>query len=187
LEADADKVKAEERSQNWLMYDVVVAFDPDLSQVSKADLKLMEKWVHDHRGGLVFIASSINTYQLARGTNQDRLGPLLALLPVVLEDSRTAGLGVDRPASKPWPLHFPGATAEMTFLKLDDKGKEPLAGWSEFFYDRPPDLVKPDDPAERGFCLYYPVKSVRPATTVIATFADPKATYTDEGRIALEQ
>jgi len=186
LEQDPDKVKAEEKAQNLLSYDVIVAIDPDWTQVPKDDLKLLEAWVRNHRGGLIFVASPINTYQLARGANQDKLEPLLALLPIVLEDSRTAGLG-DRSTAKPWPLHFPGATNDMGFLKLDEQGKEPLAGWSEFFYGKPRNRVKADDPAERGFHTFYPTKRVRPAATVIATYADPAARFVDEGGIAVEQ
>jgi RNA polymerase sigma factor (sigma-70 family) len=184
LEQDPDKVKAEEKAQNLLSYDVIVAIDPDWTQVPKDDLKLLEAWVRNHRGGLIFVASPINTYQLARVGNQDKLEPLLALLPIVLEDSR---LVADRSTAKPWPLHFPGITNDMGFLKLDEQGKEPLAGWSEFFHGKPRNQVKADDPAERGFHTNYPIKGVRPAATVIATYADPAARYTDEGGIAVEQ
>jgi hypothetical protein len=72
LEQDPDKVKAEEKAQNLLSYEVIVAIDPDWTQVPKDDLKLLDAWVRAHKGGLVLVAGPINTYQLARGANQDK-------------------------------------------------------------------------------------------------------------------
>jgi len=40
---------------------------------------------------------------------------------------------------------------------------------------------------QRGFHTFYPIKRVRPAATVITTYADPAARYTNEGGIAVEQ
>jgi hypothetical protein len=61
----------------------------------------------------------------------------------------------------------------MEFLKLDDESKAPLAGWPQFFdgSDRSPDGGAP----KRGFYNVYPIKSVKPGATVIATFGDPAA------------
>jgi RNA polymerase sigma factor (sigma-70 family) len=187
LKEDTDQMTAAEKAHNLLSYDVIVAIDPDWTQVPKDDLTLLEAWVRKHRGGFIFVASPINTYQIQRGVNLERLEPIKALLPIVLDDSRLMGLGADRTTAKPWPLHFTGVTADMSFLKLDEKGKEPLAGWFEFFYGKPRNQVRADDPVERGFHTYYPVKRVRPAATVMATLADPAARYIDEGGIAVEQ
>jgi hypothetical protein len=60
----------------------------------------------------------------------------------------------------------------MEFLKLDDESKEPLAGWAEFF-DGPE--KKAEGTPKRGFYDVYPVKSVKPGATVVATYTDPAA------------
>lgn len=184
LDEDADKLKPELKALNLLSYDVIVAVDPDWTQVPLDDLKCLETWVRKHQGGIIFVASPIHTYQLVRGVNQEKLGPIVALLPVVLDDSRLERVGGERPLDKPWPLHFPGANGTMAFLKLDEQGKEPLAGWSEFFYGKPANQVQAGDLAQRGFHTCYPIKRVRPAATVIATYADPAARHVDENQNA---
>src|SRR5262249_35146012 len=85
-----------------------------------------------------------------------------------------------RPTTDPWRLNFPGATADMEFLKLDEESKEPLAGWEEFFTGRSRgEAGKDQGPVRRGFFNYYPVKGPKPNANVVATFADPRARLTD--------
>src|SRR5262249_26365865 len=154
------------------------AFDPDWGQLQPEQLAVLEKWVGQHAGGLVLVAGAVNTYQLARPTNREALKPLLDLFPVVLQDSRLQGLGLERPTTEPWRLNFPGATAEMEFLKLDEDAKEPLGGWEEFFTGKAKAEAK-DAPIMRGFYSYYPVESVKPSAVVVATFSDPRARLRD--------
>lgn len=179
--------KAEDRYYNLAHYDLIIAFDPDWTRVSPESLKLLEQWV-DAGGGLIIVAGPINTFQLARGTNEKALEPVINLYPVRVDDSRLSALGVTRDPSKPYPLNFPGASAETEFLKLDDDGKYPLAGWASFFYGKPKDAELPrygstQDPVQRGFFSYYPLKSVKQGATVVATFGDPQARMTaDEAK-----
>jgi hypothetical protein len=70
--------------------------------------------------------------------------------------------------SRPRRLHFPGGD-RPAFLKLDPAGEGPLAGWDRFFLD------KTDDKASRGFFSAYPVRSVKPGATIVATLAELKA------------
>jgi hypothetical protein len=176
-----DVGKPEERYLNLAEYDLILAFDPDWSQLQPAQLAALEKWVHLHAGGLVLVAGPVNTYQLARPANREALKPILDLFPVVLQDSRLQGLGMDRPTTEPWRLKFPGATADMEFLKLDESSKEPLAGWEEFFTGQPKADAGQPAPTIRGFYAYYPVESVKPNATVVATFDDPKAVLQEMG------
>lgn len=169
--------KADERYYNLAQYDLIIAFDPDWTQVAPESLKLLEEWVDDG-GGLVVLAGPINTYQLARGANAEKLKPIIDLLPVVVEDSRTAGLGVNQATNKAWHLRFPGASRDTDYLKLDDDAgaTDPLAGWSEFFWGKKGKVSDFDaEPALRGFFTYYPVAQAKPGTSVVATFADPQA------------
>src|SRR5262249_23075691 len=64
----------------------------------------------------------------------------------------------------------------MAFLKLDPGGKGATAGWDEFFHG---EGARQGAPTVRGFFDYYPVKAVKPAATVIATFADARAKLDD--------
>lgn len=163
--------KPEEKYYNLAQYDLIIAIDLDWTQVPTEHLALLQRWVETQAGGLIVAAGPIHTYQLARGVNLEKLKPIVDLYPVVLEDSRLQGLGIDRSTAEPWRLNFPGATADMEFLKLDDERAEPLAGWDEFFGQK--------GGTRRGFYNFYPVKTVKPGATVIATFSDPRARLTD--------
>lgn len=174
--------KPDDKWYNLAQYDLIIAFDPDWTQVPREHLDLLQKWVEVQAGGLIVVGGPIHSFQLARGGNLDKLKPVVDLMPVRLEDSRLQGLNVDRPTNKPWRLNFSGVTGETEFLKLDDDRKkadkpEPLAGWEEFFTGR--ETGSPPPPAgetpQRGFYSYYPVKSVKPTAQVIATFTDPTA------------
>ncbi len=172
--ADEESDKPDEKFYNLSAYDLILAFDPDWTQLSEDQLKLVEKWVGTHGGGLIVVGGPVNTLQLARpGSFKDKLKPILDLYPVVLQDSRIHEL--ERNTTEPWRLNFPGAAPEMEFLVLEEDAKVPLAGWEEFFTGKP---KKPDDkplPAVRGFFNYYPVQRAKDSAIVVATFADPRA------------
>jgi hypothetical protein len=165
---DSANDRPEDRYANLAHYDVIIAFDPDWSQLELEQLTALTNWVNRQAGGLIVVASPVNTTQLTRLNNRDRLRPILDLYPVILQDSV---LESERPSTDPWRLHFPGANAEMEFLKLDEEAKEPLAGWEQFFTGS----SKADAPVVRGFYSYYPVSNVKPSATVVAAFADPRA------------
>jgi hypothetical protein len=169
--------QAEDRYANLAYYDLIIAFDPDWSRLTPEQLAALEKWVGSQAGGLILVAGSVNTYQLARPDNarRDDLKPILDLFPVVLQDSVLQGLGMTRSTTDPWRLSFIGATAEMEFLKLEEGATEQLAGWEEFFTGKPKAESSKDAPIVRGFYTYYPVEAVKPSATVVATFSDPRA------------
>jgi hypothetical protein len=68
-------------------------------------------------------------------------------------------------------LKFEGPLGQYDFMKLDEDGKGPVAGWNEFFYAGPD--PKPSDDLENGFYSYYPVKRAKSIATVLATFPVP--------------
>jgi hypothetical protein len=167
--------KAEDRYDNLAEYDLIIAFDPDWTQLTDEQISLLESWVGTHRGGLIVVGGTVHTFELARGLNQQKLLKILNLYPVELDDSRVTG---DRPSDRPWALRFPGANSEMEFLRLDEENKEPLAGWEEFF-TAGQKAGGPETPVRHGFFSYYPVKGAKPNATVIATFTDPIARIGD--------
>jgi hypothetical protein len=170
--------KAEDRYDNLAEYDLIIAFDPDWTQLTPEQIDLLENWVSTHRGGLILVGGSVHTFELARGQNQEKLQKILNLYPVYLDDSRVLGVGGGRESDRPWSLHFPGANSEMEFLKLDEESKEPLAGWEDFFNagQKP---GSPEASVHHGFFSYYPVKGAKTNATVIATFTDPIARIGD--------
>ena len=177
LHAPGDRAE-ENKYGNLAEYDLIIAFDPDWLQISPEQMANLERWV-EAGGGLIVVTGPVNTFQLTRSINYERVHPLLDLYPVILDDSRIQGLGgLDRSSTDPWRLNFPGATAEMEFLKLDDEKNEPLSGWEEFFTGHSRSEGGKET-VVRGFYDYYPVKDKKPSATVIATFADPRARLGD--------
>lgn len=171
--------KADEKFLNFLQYDVILAFDPDWTKLSGEQLSLLEKWVDKYRGGLICVGGPVNTFQLTRGLNTEKVKPLLDVLPVVLDDNRIYSL--DRSTAEPWRLNFAGATAEMEFLKLDEEapGADVLAGWESFFTGKEKHDGGRDVTLKRGFYDFYPVREPKTSATVIATFSDPRARLKD--------
>jgi hypothetical protein len=172
---DAASDKADDRYYSLSQYDLIIAFDPDWTLLQPEQLAALEKWVNAQAGGLILIAGPVNTYQLSRLNNRDKVKPILDLFPVTLQDSVLQGLGIDRPTTEPWRLNFPGATADMEFLKLDEEAKDPMDGWEKFFSGKPKAETGKDTPTLRGFYSYYPVGGVKESAVVVATFSDPRA------------
>ena len=159
----------------------------------------MQKWVEVQAGGLIVVGGPINTFQVARGSNFEKIKPIVELLPVRVKDARLAGLSVERPTARPWRLNFPGITTDTEYLRLDDDQKrpdgkpegkpEPLAGWEEFFTGRATGSGAPPvgETPLRGFFGYYPIESLKPTATTIATFTDPQARLVKEDTTTEEQ
>ncbi len=73
-------------------------------------------------------------------------------------------------------MNFTASAKQFSFLKLDPFGESPTAGWNRFFWNNEDFKPEPriDPRPKRGFFTCYPVDRVKPASTVIATFAGPK-------------
>jgi hypothetical protein len=156
-------------------YDVIVAFDPDWTQLSENQLKMVGRWV-ENGGGLIAVGGPINTLELARPKSQAaKLKPILDLYPVILSDVRISDF--DRETKDPWPLDFTGATPDMEFLKLDEsEDAKFLADWDVFFYGGD---GKKGGSVVRGFYNYYPVEKAKTSAVVVARFTDPKGKLKD--------
>jgi hypothetical protein len=185
----------EEKPYNLNEYDVIVAFDPDWSEITQQQAEDIRTWVTRQGGGLILVADRINTVQLARverprpgeeprGESQ-RLLPILEVLPVEPDDYIVVRLrSIPRTPRRLYLRPMPGSD----LLKIDDPpepagpddGKkaavDPIAGWERFFTDRPSYVRHPDEKVElyprRGFFSCYPVKDVKAGAHVLAEFAD---------------
>jgi len=174
----AAKVDPKEKYYNLDQYDVIIAFDPDWSELLPEQFNLLKTWIENQAGGLIIVAGPVHTYQVASAEEGGKFKVLQELFPVIPGDSRLplAG-GVRRNTKKPWYLNFPGAK-DQEFLKLDDDKAHPLAGWDEFFF-RKERRDERDTEAKNGFYDFYPVQSVKKGADVVATFADPQARLQD--------
>lgn len=172
LDVSGKPADPKERFYNFNEYDLIIAFDPDWSEVSQAQADDLQRWVQEQGGGLIYVAGPINTFQLARVEPNSRLSPILNILPVLPEDSiviRTQG--TPRTPRRLYLDPIPGSD----LLKLEETPDNPIAGWERFFTDREKYARNPDLKIElfprRGFFSTYPVKDVKPGSKVVANFA----------------
>jgi hypothetical protein len=159
-------------------YDVIIGFDPDWKRLSAAQATMLKDWT-EKGGGLVLVGGYINTVELIRppedGETANRFKPITDLLPVVLDDRRDF---IDRKSDDPWPLDLGNASPEFEWLNLEDdpdlsKFKE---DWDAFFFGTGKDRTTA---AQRGFFSFYPVKSAKTGSVVVARYADPTAKLQD--------
>ncbi len=171
-----------EKQYSLSEYDTIIAIDPDWSQLSKEQLKLLKEWVDKEQGGVVFIAGPVNTHQLFRPAGMD-ISSLLSIYPVLPKDSRLHNLnlgegGLTHVPNQPHVLHFSPAASKYDFLRLDEKEDSPTAGWDKFFWAG--ELPEPGKPPRRGFYNYYPIAKLKPDSAVVASFAGPPNTYFED-------
>ncbi len=192
--AESEAVK-EGDPMNLKSYDVIIAFDPDWTQLSKMQKELLREWVEgDQGGGLIFLGAATHMPRLIPPVNDEKfkiwdLKPIYSLLPVVLGRLPVnADPALMHDATIPYKLDFSGLAKGMDFLKLDDESPLPLAGWSEFFGRLVPEpfgeVVKVHP--ERGFhglLNYLRVAKAKDGAEVIATINDPKAPKTVDGKV----
>src|SRR5262249_28949492 len=114
---DEKEVKEEAKKfYNLAAYDLIIAFDPDWTLLSPAQLENVKRWVGEFGGGLIAVGGPVYTVQLARpGDNKQKLKPILDLYPVVLKDNRIDE--IERNKTEPWKLNFPGVTPDMNFMQ----------------------------------------------------------------------
>ncbi len=178
----APKGGNDEVPYNLNEYDVLIAFDPDWTELTQQQCEDLSRWVKEGGGGLIYVAGPINTFQLARVEEKSRLDPLLNLLPVSPADIIAQRI---KPIPKtPRRLYLNSkAIIGSDLLQLDDKVKDdPIAGWESFFTDRDRYGEDKDLKIElfprRGFFSCYPLKQdvgiggVKAGSAVLAEFAD---------------
>jgi hypothetical protein len=190
-----DKKLNEEALYNLANYDVILAYDPDWTQLTKEQTTMVDRWVSQQGGGLVIVAGPIHTLELARAAamlksaggdrdklktilagnpDVDKLKPILDLYPVVLQDVR---LQKERNSAIPAALNFVNATPEMEFLKLneeDEKSTSLVDAWNEYFRGKADS--NPTKRILRGFYGFYPVEKAKDTAITVATFKDDTST-----------
>lgn len=144
--------------EDLFQYDVVMAFDPDWSQIPEASRAMLEEWVTEFGGGVILVAGDVNTPQLA-AVNVERepaYRPVLNLYPVVLDEVGIT-LGKRQESSQVHPLGLTQAGAAAEFLRLTDDPATDQEVWEEF----------------PGVYRCYPTRARKGGATVYAEFTDP--------------
>jgi hypothetical protein len=180
LDLSGKTIDPKEKAYNLNEYDLIVAFDPDWTELSQQQAEDLQSWVERQGGGLIYVADRINTYQLARVEPTSRLSPLLEILPVIPDD--VIAVKIRAIARTPRRLYLNPIPAS-DLLKIDGRDEtksgqpdDPIAGWERFFTDRDKYAPEPDEKVElhpkRGFFSCYPVRDVKPGAKVLAEFVD---------------
>jgi hypothetical protein len=161
---------------NLARYDVIIAFDPDWTQLTLEQTEMVRKWVDLYAGGLLQVAGRVHTPKLAENpSNYDgKTAPILEILPVTPADyTFKVGPAIDR--KLPRRLEFPGAAPEMEFLRLDDnKPDDVVSGWEQFFTGAATRELGINAQLRRGFFDYYPIKDVKAGATIVARYMEPQ-------------
>ena len=144
-------------------YDVVVAFDPDWSQLSAEQQTFLNRWVSEHAGGLVVVAGEIFTPRLAQEPEAFR--EISVLYPVLL-NRMAPELQLSQRADEPWPLTLTPEGRATEFLKIaDETGNASVDLWQTF----------------KGIYRSYPVRGVRDGAVVLLEYGNPRA-RTEQGQ-----
>lgn len=148
------------KSADLFAYDGIIAIDPDFNALTADQIKLIETWVGDRSGGLMYIAGPVYLGEPIRGWRENAAcKPLLNILPVEFP-RRFSAIGSSRETSvSAFPIQFTREGEEAEFLRLDDAKTESDSLWNEF----------------EGFFSYFPVDRVKDAAVVYARFSDPKS------------
>src|SRR4051812_31720360 len=176
-----DENPAEDPAVKWYnlaRYDVVIAFDLDWDQLTKEQTEMVRTWVDLQAGGLCFVAGHIYTKHLARPSDEDKFRPLLEVLPVMPGDPDLSN--AKRDTLNPWRLDFENLGGDLDFMKLDDSHQKVETAWELFFTGR----EERDDKARvlRGFYNYFPLRDIKPVTTPIARYSDPRVVTMPDGK-----
>jgi hypothetical protein len=182
LDLSGKIIDPKDKPYNLNEYDLIVAFDPDWTEINQQQAEDLQLWVERQGGGLIYVADRINTFQLARVEPNSRLSPILEILPVIPDD--VIAIKIRAIARTPRRLYLNPIPAS-DLLKIDEHDEvkkdgqpenDPIAGWERFFTDRDKHTQIQDDKVElypkRGFFSCYPVKDVKPGAKVLAEFAD---------------
>ncbi|MDR0705728.1 MAG: hypothetical protein LBF88_12160 [Planctomycetaceae bacterium] len=153
-------------------YDAVFAFDPDWMDLSPEQIAILEHWVSRQGGGLVLFAGSINLANPTGWVSRGGLDKILAMYPVefLIRHPQRSFEHSYRSGVKAWSLKFSRFGEEAEFLRPVDDPAESRHFWSTF----------------PGFYGYFPVKSVKPTATVLASSGSPDA-IGEMGALFVEQ
>ena len=158
ISQDADKVlEAFPSTKEELFdYDVIVAFDPDWTQLDAQQVDLLEQWVAEEAGGLIVVAGPVHT---ASWVQSPEHGKIRALYPVEFQQRMTLLDDGLYGSPTPWPIQMTREGIEADFLWLGDTPEESRARWGHF----------------PGVFGCYAVKGPKPGAHVYGSYSDPEA------------
>jgi hypothetical protein len=119
-----------ESEEQLFEYDVILAFDPDWTQVPPEGVGMINRWIEEFGGGMVLIAGESYTGELARA--DETYDAVREFYPVFLQDRRGFQIGQQDKYQQAWPVAFTEAGRNAAFLNLVDDAIQSAAIWKEF-------------------------------------------------------
>ncbi|MEX1228909.1 MAG: hypothetical protein WEB58_01640 [Planctomycetaceae bacterium] len=135
-------------------YDVIVAFDPQWTVLSREQVESLSQWISLEAGGLILVAGDVNTPDLAAASGEWE--PLRDLYPVGL--SPLAADLRDDDSIQPRRIDWTDAGREAGFFQLTDDPIASAAVWEKF----------------PGMFRCYPSHGQKAGATIYALFPDPR-------------
>lgn len=145
-------------------FDVVVMIDPDPSEFSEAWLELLQSFVGEHAGGLLYMPGPVFGGPFL---TEPRMEGFKELLPVTLGD--IGGLEVASLLTnfnRPWPLGIVAANVDQPIMRFYSDTQRTLDRWK----------LLP------GIFWSFPAASPKPAARVLIEHSDPSLRSNDVAR-----
>ena len=147
--------KLPDSGKDLFAYDVVVLNDIDLAGLPPGFPALLEEFVGKHRGGLAYIAGSVNTSAFLA---TEESAPIRNMLPVSGFHAEAGGFGSEAPVhDKEWPLEPTPAALDHPAARLSSQIDRNREIWAEI----------------AGVYWSFPVDRAKPAATALFVHPDP--------------
>ena len=154
------------------VYDCLVAFDPNWSQLDPGQVDLLDTWIAEQGGGLIAIAGPVHAGEPISGwTRSPEMAKIRALYPVEFQRHQSVFDDGAYVSSEPWPMDFTREGLEAEYIWLADTSTANQQIWNQF----------------DGVYSYQPVSGPKPGATVLANFADPRAAPADRQAVYLAE
>ena len=145
-------------------YDVILLLDPDPAEFDPAWVELLQEFVRDRAGGLLFMPGAVHgapfyTSFQARAVRN--------LLPVVIDEfaATAAAVGTDQ-FTRAWPVQVVTANADQPIMRLSSDSERSIELWEKL----PP--------------IYwsFPASSAKPSARVLLEHSDPALRTSNKAR-----
>lgn len=151
--------------EELLAYDAIILMDPDPSELSDAWCQLVDTFVTQHAGGLLYTAARPRTAAFMR---DPAVKSLIDLLPVTLDPEADLVLNrIGHYQTKPSPLEIPSEAFGHPIMRLGSDVAATKLGWQGI----------------GDIYWHYPVRRAKPAATVLMRDGDPAMRNDDGGHV----
>jgi von Willebrand factor type A domain len=136
-------------------YDVVLLFDPDPQEIDRAWIDLLQQFVGEHAGGLLYMAGPKHTNRLLMNS---RTADFARLLPVSFGDFAALEVAALLSSNqRAWPLQVVPANGDHPVLQFYPAREESLRRWRSL----------------PGVFWSFPCQQAKPTAEVLVEHSDP--------------